>query len=89
MIHSQVPGCGDEPGTKRWYRQAKETKCGETDGRESERLIVLLTQGNQPEGPWQGKGMPSHEPVSRNMAGTSRPTPCPRNAPDRAGSDMR
>src|SRR5271157_812397 len=31
-----VPSRGDEPGTKRWYRQAKETKCGETDGRESE-----------------------------------------------------
>jgi hypothetical protein len=33
---------GDERRTKRWYRQAKETKCGETDGKESERLVVPL-----------------------------------------------
>jgi hypothetical protein len=26
---------GDEPGTKRWYRQAKEAKCGEMDGSRS------------------------------------------------------
>ena len=26
---------GDERGTKRWYRQAKETKRGEMDGKES------------------------------------------------------
>src|SRR6516165_10056292 len=46
----------DEQGTKRWYRQAKETKCGETDGKESERLVVPMSQGNQPVGPWGGKG---------------------------------
>src|SRR5271167_1469436 len=45
-----VPSRGDEPGTKRWYRQAKETKCGETDGRESERLIVPASRGNRPDG---------------------------------------
>ena len=28
------------------YRQAKETKCGGMGGKESECLIVLLTQGN-------------------------------------------
>jgi hypothetical protein len=48
-IHSQVPGYGDEPGTTRWYRQAKETKCGERDGRESERLVVPTSRGNYPE----------------------------------------
>ena len=42
--------CGDESGTKRWYRQAKATKCGETAGKESERLILPLSQGNHPEG---------------------------------------
>ena len=42
--------CGDESGTKRWYRQAKSTKCGEMDGKESERLILPLSQGNHPEG---------------------------------------
>jgi hypothetical protein len=42
--------CGDEPGTKRRYRQAKETKCGEMGGRESERLILPVSRGNHPEG---------------------------------------
>ncbi len=42
---------GDEQRTQRWYRQAKETKCGEMDGRESERLVVPMKRGNQPEGP--------------------------------------
>jgi len=43
-----VLGWGDKQGTKRWYRPAKATKCGETGGRESERLIVSLKQGNRP-----------------------------------------
>ena len=42
--------CGDESGTKRRYRQAKETKCGEMDGKESEHLVLLMIQGNHPEG---------------------------------------
>ena len=37
-------------GTRRGYRGAKETKRGETNGRESERLIVPSSQGNPPEG---------------------------------------
>ena len=45
---------GDERGTQRWYRQAKETKCGERDVRESQHLIVPLQRGNQPEEPRQG-----------------------------------
>src|SRR5205823_315069 len=64
---------GDERGTKRWYRQAKETKRGERGGRESQRLIVPLSQGNHPEGPWGGKGAPSQEPWEGNMPGTPRP----------------
>jgi hypothetical protein len=39
---------GNEKRTNRWYRQAKETKCGEMDGKESERLVVPLNRGNQP-----------------------------------------
>ena len=38
------------------YRQAKETKCGEKDGRESERPIVPLSQGNHPRDPGEGRG---------------------------------
>ena len=47
---------GDERGTKRWYRQAKETKCGEKCGKKSERLAVLLNQGNHPRDPGEGRG---------------------------------
>ena len=47
---------GDERGTKRWYRQAKETKCGEKDSKESERLAVPLSQGNHPRDPGEGRG---------------------------------
>ena len=48
---------GDEPGTKRWYRQAKETKCGEMDGKESEHLIVAVKRGNGPSRtPWSQGG---------------------------------
>ena len=74
MIHGPASGAaGDEPGTQRWYRQAKETKCGEMGGRESERLIVPSSRGNRPEGPRGGKGTPSHEPLEGNMTGTPRP----------------
>ncbi len=62
---------GDEQRTQRWYRPAKETKRGEMGGRESQHLIVPLKRGNQPEGPRRGKGVPSHEPLKRNLAGTS------------------
>ena len=51
LIHGSASGAdGDEQRTQRWYRQAKETKCGEKDGRESERLIVPTSRGNHPEG---------------------------------------
>ena len=29
-----------------------------------------VAAGNQPQGPRQGKGVPSHEPLKRNLAGT-------------------
>ena len=72
LIHGSASGAGgDEQRTQRWYRQAKETKRGEMGGRESQHLIVPWKRGNQPEGPRQGKGVPSHEPLKRNLAGTS------------------
>jgi len=49
---------GDERGTQRWYRQAKETKCGETDLRESQHLIVQCgSGGTDPPGPRRAKGV--------------------------------
>ena len=53
---------GSEPQGARWYRQAKATKCGGTGGRESERSIVPMKLGNQPEGPSGGKGKPGQGP---------------------------
>jgi hypothetical protein len=41
---------GDEKRTKRRYRQAKATKRGETDGRESQHPVVPTKQGNHTEG---------------------------------------
>ena len=67
----RVRGRGGRTRTQRWYRPAKETKRGEMGGRESQHLIVPLKRGNQPEGPRRGKGVPSHEPLKRNLAGTS------------------
>ena len=73
-IHGPVSwAVGDERGTQRWYRQAKETKCGERDVRESQRLIVPSSRGDHPEGPRGGKEAPSHEPLEGNMIGTPRP----------------
>ena len=72
-IHGPVSwAVGDERGTQRWYRQAKETKCGERDVR-SRSAIVPSSRGNHPEGPRGGKEAPSHEPLEGNMIGTPRP----------------
>ena len=54
LIHSSVPSWWGRTGDERWYRQAKETKCGEMSGRESERSIVTLRRGNLTEGPRGG-----------------------------------
>ena len=42
--------------TNRWYRQAKETKCGEMDGKESQCPIVVMKQGNGPSRTLWSKG---------------------------------
>ena len=73
---------GDERGTKRWYRQAKETKCGEMNGKGSQRPIVVLKRGNGPPGPRGAKGVPR---CGRGV-GTTPKTSCltsvsPRNHP--------
>ena len=57
MIHGPASRAdGDEPGTPGWYRPAKETKRGETGGRESQGPIVPSKRGNRPEGPRERKG---------------------------------
>ena len=48
LIHSSVPSWWGRTGDDRWYRQAKETKCGETDGKESQCPIVVMKRGNGP-----------------------------------------
>ncbi len=58
LIHRFVPSWWGRTGDERWYRQAKETKCGEMSGRESERSIVTLRRGNLTEGPRGVKGTP-------------------------------
>src|SRR5205085_8097119 len=58
------------------YRQAKATKCGGTGGEKSERLIVLLNQGNRTCGkPGEGRGRRVVEPLEGNMPGASEPDP--------------
>jgi len=57
MIHGSATGAdGDEQRSQRWYRQAKETKCGEMGGRESQCLIVAKKRGNEPSDPEERRG---------------------------------
>src|SRR5208283_4933145 len=58
LIHGSATGAdGDEQRSHRWYRQAKETKCGEMGGRESQCLIVAMKRGNEPyRTPWSEGG---------------------------------
>jgi hypothetical protein len=56
LIHSSVPSWWGRTGDERWYRQAKETKRGEMGVKESERLVVPLSQGNHPRDPGEGRG---------------------------------
>ena len=58
LIHSSVPSWWGRTGDERWYRQAKETKRGEMDDKESQRPIVVLKRGNGPSGPRGAKGAP-------------------------------
>ena len=48
LIHSSVPSWWGRTRDDRWYRQAKETKRGERDGKESQCLIVAPKRGNGP-----------------------------------------
>lgn len=58
----------------RRYLKAKATKLEEKDGRESERPIVPMKQGNRPEGTlWREGGAIVMEPLEGKMQGTSRP----------------
>ena len=83
LIRSLRPRlAGTKNGTKRWYRQAKETKRGEMGDKESEHSIVALKRGNGPSGPRGAKGVPC---CGRGVGTTPR-TPClasvsPRNNP--------
>ena len=58
LIHSSVPSLWGRTGDDRWYRQAKETRRGEMDDKESQRPIVVLKRGNGPSGPRGAKGVP-------------------------------
>ncbi len=64
LIHGPVSRAdGDELGKQRWYRQAKETKCGEMDVGGSEHIIVPGKRGNRTSEPRGGKGVPCRGPV--------------------------
>ena len=65
----RVGGRWEQTPAQRWYRQAKATKRGERDGRESERLVVPWRPGNHSEGPGGGKGAPCHETVGGKHGG--------------------
>ncbi len=43
------PSTGANSGAPRWYHQAKATKCGGMNDRESDPLIVPMKPGNSPE----------------------------------------
>ena len=45
LIHSSVPSWWGRTGDDRRYRQAKETKCGEMDDKESECLRSTIEAG--------------------------------------------
>ena len=72
LIHSSVPSWWGRTGDERWYRQAKETKRGEMDGKGSQCPIVALKRGNGPSGPRGAKGAPR---CGRGVGTTPRP-PC-------------
>jgi hypothetical protein len=58
LIHGSRPEpVGTNRGRNGGNRQAKETKCGEMDGKESECPIVALKRGNGPyRTPWSEGG---------------------------------
>ena len=72
-----MPSLGSIPpgkGAKKWvlrrYLKVKATKPEERGGRESERSIVLMKQGNRPEGTlWREGGAVLLEPLEGKMQG--------------------
>jgi len=67
-------GKGAKKGVLRRYPKVKATKPEEKGGRESERSIVLMKQGNLLEGTlWREGGAVLLEPLEGKMQGTSRP----------------
>jgi len=68
------PGKGANKRVLRRYLRAKATKPEERGGRESERSIVLMKQGNLPEGAlWREGGAILLEPLEGKMQGTLSP----------------
>ncbi len=69
--HSVLTGANT--GEQVRYRQAKETKCGGTEGRAWEHLIVLWTRGNGPRpDPVEERRCRVMEPFEGNMASASK-----------------
>ena len=56
LIHSSVPSLWGRTGDDRWYRQAKETRRGEMDDKESQHPIVVLKRGNGLPDPVERRG---------------------------------
>ena len=56
LIRGSVPSRRGRTGDERWYRQAKETKRGEMDDKESQRPIVAMRRGNGPPDPGERRG---------------------------------
>jgi hypothetical protein len=70
-LGSIPPGKGAKKRVLRRYLKVKATKPEERGGRESERSIVLLKQGNLPEGTlWREGGAVLLEPLEGKMQGT-------------------
>ena len=70
---------GDERGARRWYRQAKATKCGERDVRESQYPIVAPKRGNGPSRtPWSEGGAASWTGSRNHAEGIEPPRVSPR-----------
>ena len=71
-LGSIPPGKGAKKRVLRRYLKVKATKPEERDGGESERSIVLMKQGNRPEGTlWREGGAVLLEPLEGKMQGTS------------------
>ncbi len=57
LIHSLAPSWSGRTGDELWNRQAKEdTKCGETDGKESQCPVVVLKRRTALRTPWSEGG---------------------------------